>query len=164
MRRVGLILALSVIGTLGAAAPAMAQNELAGRIIDLACYNTLGSSSVTDATHMWCAIRCAGRGQRLALLNKNGRVYAITGPLAENNNAALKPLIGLPDVRLYGVVRQGFIEDQTPTVTSDGRRGTDSGVIEKYNRKGDFREGDRHNQSGYIFEVSKIVSPAPPAP
>ena len=167
MRRVGLILALFVIGTLGMAAPAMAQNELVGRIVDLACYDTRGEKAALDDAHVKCAIRCAERGQRLALLIKNGRLYAITGPLAENNNAALRPLIGLIDVRLYGVIRQGYIEDQTQP-TLDARRGTDSGVVSKYSRKGEYREGDKHNQSGYIFEVSKILSPvpviSPPAP
>ena len=161
MRRVGLILAVMVIGTLGAAAPAMAQNELVGVLVDLACSNTQGTDVATSDAHTKCAIHCAERGQRLALLNKNGRLYAITGPLAENNNAALRPLIGVLDVRLYGIIRQGFIEDQTATVTSDGRRGTDSGTIGRYSRKGDFREGDKHNQSMYIFEVSKILSPLP---
>ena len=166
MRRVGLILALIVIGILGAAAPAMAQNEMVGVLVDLACYNTKGSTVATSAAHTQCAIRCAERGQRLALLIKNGRLYAITGPLADKNNEALRPLIGLPDVRLYGVVRQGYIEDQTQP-TLDSRRGTTSGVVEKYSRKGEFREGDRHNQSGYIFEVTKIMLPlefATPAP
>ena len=165
MRRVGLILAVMVIGTLGAAAPAMAQNQLVGVLVDLACSNNLGITAATDPAHTKCAIRCAERGQRLALLNKNGRLYAITGPLAENNNAALRPLIGVPDVRLDGVISQGYIEDQTTTLTSDGRRGTVSGVVQKYPRKGNFREGDSHNQQMYIYSVTTILSPVPaPAP
>ena len=166
MRRVGLIFAMMVTGVLGAAVPAMAQNELVGRIVDSACYDARGSSVATSDAHTKCAIRCAERGQRLALLVKNGRLYAITGPLTGNNNAALMPLIGLPDVRLSGVVRQGYIEEQTE-LTLDSRRGTTSGTVAKYSRKGDFREGDKHNQSGYIFEVTKILLPlefATPAP
>jgi len=50
MRRVGLILTVMVIGTLGAAAPAMAQNQLVGVLVDLTCYNNLGSTAATDAT------------------------------------------------------------------------------------------------------------------
>jgi hypothetical protein len=38
-----------------------------------------------------CAIACAKKGQPLALLTSDGKVYTIAGDLAANNNAKLIP-------------------------------------------------------------------------
>ena len=79
------------------AAPALAGTEtVKGQVVDQSCYmmdksnngmdHKMKSGDVKD-----CAVACAKKGQPLALLTSDGKVYQITGDLAANNNEKLVP-------------------------------------------------------------------------
>jgi hypothetical protein len=143
MRRSVLILAVMAAVVLGV--PAMAAaDSLVGVLVDGACFAAQPLKSM-GAAHAACAIACAQRGHRLALVTLTG-VYRVTGVLTQANNAQLTPLInGL--VVLTGTVGVRVVQSAVPVVADvgDGRRptGSLSGVITKLElRYGDFREGD----------------------
>src|SRR4029079_3581938 len=65
-----------------------------GQVVDEGCsLREMGSKADKDkASEMeQCAIDCAKRGEPVALLTADGKVYRITGGLAANNNAKLVP-------------------------------------------------------------------------
>jgi hypothetical protein len=82
------------------AAPAFAATEtVKGRIVDQNCYmkdktNNAGVDHKMPADVAGCAVGCAKKGQPLALLTSDGKVYTITGDLAANNNAKLIAHVG----------------------------------------------------------------------
>src|SRR5919204_5365287 len=82
-----------------AAAPAFAKTEtITGKVVDMNCYlkdktNNAGMDHKMPADMKDCATACAKKGQPLALLTDDGKVYEIAGGLAENNNAKLIPHI-----------------------------------------------------------------------
>lgn len=96
MRKIFAALAVAVF-VVAAAAPAFAKTEtITGKIVDVNCYmkdkaNNTGVDHKMPADTKDCAIACAKKGQPLALLTSDGKVYAIAGALAENNNAKLAP-------------------------------------------------------------------------
>ena len=75
--------------------PVLAKTEtVKGQVIDQNCYtkdsvNNKGVDHKMPADVKDCAISCAKKGQPLALLTSDGKVYTIAGGLAENNNAKL---------------------------------------------------------------------------
>ena len=75
--------------------PVLAKTEtVKGQVIDQNCYtkdpvNNKGVDHKMPADMKDCAISCAKKGQPLALLTSDGKVYTIAGGLAENNNAKL---------------------------------------------------------------------------
>ena len=79
------------------AAPAFAKTEtITGKVVDMNCYmkdkaNNTGVDHKMPADTKDCAVACAKKGQPLALLTSDGKVYEIAGGLAENNNAKLVP-------------------------------------------------------------------------
>lgn len=79
--------------------PAFAATEtLKGQIVDQNCYtkdmvNNKGVDHKMPADTKDCAIACAKKGQPLALLTSDGKVYTIAGGLAADNNAKLIPHI-----------------------------------------------------------------------
>lgn len=79
--------------------PAFAKTEsVTGKIVDMNCYmkdktNNAGMDHKMPADTKDCALACAKKGQPLALLTTDGKVYEIAGGLAENNNAKLIPHI-----------------------------------------------------------------------
>jgi hypothetical protein len=79
--------------------PVLARTEtVKGQIIDQNCYmkdtvNNKGVDHKMPADTKDCAIGCAKKGQPMALLTADGKVYTIAGGLAENNNAKLVPHI-----------------------------------------------------------------------
>lgn len=79
--------------------PAFAKTEsVTGKIVDMNCYmkdktNNAGMDHKMPADTKDCALACAKKGQPLALLTSDGKVYEIAGGLAENNNAKLIPHI-----------------------------------------------------------------------
>jgi len=81
------------------AAPVFAKNEtVTGKVVDMNCYakdkaNNAGVDHKMPADTKDCATACAKKGQPLALLTSDGKVYEIAGGLAENNNAKLIPHI-----------------------------------------------------------------------
>jgi hypothetical protein len=68
---------------------------------------------------MKCAITCAQKGHRLAIVTAQGAVYVVTGDLAQDNNARLIPLIGKTIV-ITGTVRE---EDVVPGEDNSGPGG-----------------------------------------
>jgi hypothetical protein len=84
---------------LAASVPAFAKTEtVTGKVVDMNCYtkdkiNNAGMDHKMPADTKDCAAACAKKGQPLALLTKDGKVYEIAGGLAENNNAKLIPHI-----------------------------------------------------------------------
>lgn len=86
-----LFAALSVatfVATMGA--PAFAKEEtVKGELVDQACYMK-DHKNMGDA-HKDCAITCAKKGQPVALVTADGKVYQVTGDLAANSNAKLVP-------------------------------------------------------------------------
>jgi hypothetical protein len=94
------------LATIGAAAfltaivaPAFAATEtVTGQIIDQQCYmkdmaNNKGNDHKMPADTAGCAAACAKKGNPMALLTTDGKVYTITGDLAANMNAKLIPHI-----------------------------------------------------------------------
>jgi hypothetical protein len=77
--------------------PVLAKTEtVRGQIVDQNCYmkdtvNNKGVDHKMPADTKDCAIACAKKGQPLALLTSDGKVYSIAGDLAANNNAKLVP-------------------------------------------------------------------------
>ncbi len=81
------------------AAPAFAATQtVTGQIIDQQCYmkdmaNNKGNDHKMPADMAGCAAMCAKKGNPMALLTSDGKVYTITGDLAANMNAKLVPHI-----------------------------------------------------------------------
>ena len=90
--------AVAVAGffTLALCASALAKPlTVRGKVVDEGCsLREMGQKggSHEEASEMdQCAIDCAKRGEPVALLTAEGKVYRITGGLAANNNAKLVP-------------------------------------------------------------------------
>jgi hypothetical protein len=70
--------------------PAFAKTEtIKGELVDQNCY-TKDATKVGDA-HKECAVTCAKKGQPVALVTQDGKVYSVTGDLAAEKNAKLVP-------------------------------------------------------------------------
>jgi hypothetical protein len=120
--------------------------DLAGTLVDSACYLRAGKAAISG-DHAKCAITCAQRGGRLALVTATGDVYMVVGAYTQSNNAGLIQLVNRPIV-LTGVVGiRSPDSGAVPTLTSktDTRHATgpqDGVITVKTVRVGDFREGD----------------------
>ena len=82
-----------------------------GQVVDEGCslkeMGQKGGDHEKAAEMDQCAIDCAKRGEPVALLTADGKVYRITGGLAANNNAKLVPHMG-HTVEITGdVIREG---------------------------------------------------------
>jgi hypothetical protein len=79
--------------------PAFAATEtVKGKIVDQACYTkdmkaNAGKDHKMPQDVTDCATACAKKGQPLALLTEDGKLYQITGGLAADMNAKLIPHI-----------------------------------------------------------------------
>jgi len=72
------------------AAPALAETEtVKGELVDQTCY--MKDRKNVGASHRECAETCAKKGQPLAVVTGDGRIYEVTGPLSAGNNAKLVP-------------------------------------------------------------------------
>lgn len=72
------------------AAPAFAKEmTVKGELVDQTCYNK--DHKNVGATHKDCAVTCAKKGQQVALLTSDGKLYEVKGDLAADNNAKLVP-------------------------------------------------------------------------
>jgi hypothetical protein len=78
-------------------APAWAKTmTVKGQVVDEGC-SLKEMAEHKDGDHKMssamdeCALECAKRGEPLALLTSDGKVYRITGGLSANNNAKLIP-------------------------------------------------------------------------
>jgi hypothetical protein len=91
-------LALAVVGVV--ATPGFAATEtITGTVVDQNCYmkdkpNNVSVDHKMPADVKACAVACAKKGEPLALLTKDGKVYTIAGGLAANNNAKLVSHVG----------------------------------------------------------------------
>jgi hypothetical protein len=80
-------------------APAFAKTEtVKGQIVDESCYkmdksNTGNDHKMPHGDSKDCAVACAKKGQPLALVTTDGKVYEIAGGLAADKNAKLIPHI-----------------------------------------------------------------------
>jgi hypothetical protein len=152
MRHSVLIPAMMAAIVLGAAVPAAAQtltvstvSTLTGVLVENACYVAMGSRA-SAVEHAKCAITCAQKGARLALVTATGDVYMVIGAYTQSNNAKLIPMLNKAVV-MTGTVGARVLDSAVPilVVKSDSRRpaGSQDGVVAvKQVRKGDFREGD----------------------
>jgi hypothetical protein len=89
MRRisVGLSAAAFVVAL---AAPAFAKTEtVKGELVDQGCY--MKDKKNVGASHKECADTCAKKGQPVAVVTADGKVYQVTGGLAADNNTKLVP-------------------------------------------------------------------------
>jgi hypothetical protein len=137
--------------------------DITGLLLDSACYLSRGAKATAD--HAKCAIACAQKGGRLAVLTPGGAVYMVIGILTQDNNAQLIPFINRVVV-LTGIVatRVQDINLTTSAVTFDDRRltGSQDEVVSKITvRQGDFREGDIPGSELTIDAISAKL-PAPP--
>jgi hypothetical protein len=90
-----LLAAATVVVSLSAPASAKTMT-VKGQVVDEGCslkeMGQKGGDHHEKAEEMaQCAIDCAKRGEPVALLTADGKVYRITGGLAANNNAKLVP-------------------------------------------------------------------------
>ena len=89
----------AAVALLALSVPAFAATQtITGKVVDMTCYtkdkvNNAGMDHKMPADTKDCALACAKKGSPLALLTSDGKVYEITGGLAENNNAKLIPHI-----------------------------------------------------------------------
>ena len=89
MRRIsaGLTAAAFVV-SLGA--PAFAKTKtVKGELVEQACY--MKDKKNVCETHKECADTCAKKGQPVAIVTADGKVYQVTGGLAADKNAKLAP-------------------------------------------------------------------------
>ena len=128
-----------------------------GILVDSACYAALGKGA-TGSDHAKCAIACAQKGNRLALVTANGTVYMLIGAFAQANNAKLIPMLNQTVVLTGPVATRVPDNPLPPPVLNDGRRptGTQDAIVTTPVRKGDFREGDVPNASETTIEVTSI--------
>jgi len=162
MRRSVLITVVMAGIVLGAMPRMAAADSITGVLVDGACYASYGAKATT-ADHLKCAITCAQRGQRLAVVTSTGAVYMVIGAYAQGNNAKLIPLLNL-QVVFTGTLGVRVPDSGLPTLTSttDTRRpsGTQDSVVTKTVRRGDFQEGDLPNASELTIDLSgfKLVN------
>src|SRR5436190_14305277 len=72
------------------AAPAFAKTEtVKGELVDQACY--LKDKGNVGPSHKECADSCAKKGEPVAILTAEGKLYQVTGALAADHNAKLAP-------------------------------------------------------------------------
>ena len=91
---VALITAMTVVVAFSALASAKTMT-VKGQVVDEGCslkeMGQKGGDHEKAEEMAQCAIDCAKRGEPVALLTADGKVYRIAGGLAANNNAKLVP-------------------------------------------------------------------------
>jgi hypothetical protein len=137
--------------------------DVTGLLIDSACYLSKGARATAD--HTACAIACAQKGSRLALLTPAGGVYMVIGVLTQDNNAKLIPFINKAVV-LTGTIGTRLDTSLNDSKTAlDGRRLTTTltEVVENViYRRGDFREGDVPLGSEQTIDAISVRLPTAP--
>src|SRR5262245_10912593 len=94
MKKLFALLSAAAI-VVGFSLPALAATEtITGKLIDKSCYDH--DKTATGNDHKMggkdvagCAAICAKKGQPVALLTSDGKVYTVKGGLAADNNAKL---------------------------------------------------------------------------
>jgi len=83
--------AVAFVVALGAPAFA-ADSTVKGKLVDQACYLKDKANAAGDHGDMKdCAAMCAKKGQPVALVTEEGKIYTVTGDVAKDNNAKLVP-------------------------------------------------------------------------
>jgi hypothetical protein len=165
MRRSWLIPAVTAVLFVAGSAPARAgqakpPDYAVGVLVNHPCYLIFGAPTPNNQAELdKCSIPGAQRGDRLAVLNSTG-LFLVKGPLTQNDNAKLIPLINKP-IRLNGVVTTQDLTVVAPVVETetDTRRMPlrTSPVIPDFGRKGDFREGDPKTGTVRFIEATSGV-------
>jgi hypothetical protein len=145
----------------------LTATTLTGVVADASCFLTRGKTAMGAGSHEKCAVVCAQRGNRLALVTAKGDVYMIVGTLAQNNNAGLLQFVNktvvmtgqvsqvaiiVPDV----VTKGGKTDNRRPTGTEDG--------IAVLVKKGDARQGDNYAGTETVLDAATIVLTKPISP
>jgi hypothetical protein len=92
------VVALAVITAFGG--PTFAATEtVKGRIVDQSCYmkdmkNNTGVDHKMPADVVGCAVACAKKGNQMAIVTDDGKVYSLAGGLTAEMNAKLVPHVG----------------------------------------------------------------------
>jgi len=148
---------------LSAGVPAQAAADtIVGQLVDSACNMMMIKRELVLAPdHLKCAVACAQKGGRLAVLTDKGEVYVVTGALTQDDNAKLVRFINQNVVLTgtLGVIQPvSAILPTTKVATTKPRRpsGTEDGVVSKTIRQGDFRDGDVTTGSELSIEVLTI--------
>src|SRR5689334_3180180 len=98
MKRVLIYVAMALV-TVGASIAASAAatpqggggtKGITGEVIDQPCYDSGGKKG---EAHKACALSCAKRGNQMAILAADGKVYSISGDYAANKNEKLIPYV-----------------------------------------------------------------------
>ena len=131
-----------------------------GILVDSSCYTMKGKVAMGEGGHEKCALVCAQKGHRLAVVTEKGDVYMVIGLLAQDNNARLIPFIN-KTVVIAGQTREVIIQDVTDTapvpVKTDKRRptGNEEGVTPPM-KKGDSRQGDKYDAPEMVIDALSI--------
>jgi len=161
MRRstlIRVIMAAIILGAIarpmGAGAPP--DTVIAGLLVDSACYMSMGILKSLDPDHMKCAILCAQKSQRLAIVTPRGDVYMIVGDYAASANAKLISLLNIP-VIATGTVAVRPLALAPPPPTDDRRTINNQGLtFLKTFKKGDDKEGDIQDSSETTIDITSI--------
>ncbi len=91
MRAVWTILAA---GAIAMAVPALHAESatVTGELVTIMCVEGHGDGG-RGAAHVDCAVRCAKDGYQLGVIAADGTLYKLTGPLTDDKNAKLQPLL-----------------------------------------------------------------------
>ena len=96
------LVALPLAAQAGKAAAPGKDVTIAGQVIDVNCYTTMGASG---AGHKQCAATCAKAGVALAILSSDGTIYMpVSSKAADPQNSRLEPFAE-EQVRVTGVHR-----------------------------------------------------------
>lgn len=91
--RKGFVGLTAVVAMLALGAPASAETKtVTGKLLEEGC--GLSEAAGKGAMPADCQVECAKRGEPVALLTEDGKVYRVGGGLAENKNAKLIAHLG----------------------------------------------------------------------
>jgi predicted metal-binding protein len=95
--------------------PAFAKTEtVKGELVDQTCYTKDHAKNMGES-HKECAVTCAKKGQTVALVTADGKMYSVLGDLAADKNAKMVPHMSHV-VEITGDVAE---KDGTMTITAD---------------------------------------------
>jgi len=157
----------TLVGTIPDPLTAITGLTLTGVVADASCFMTRGKNGIGPGGHEKCAMLCAQRGNRLALVTSTGDVYMFVGTLAQNNNAGLQQFVN-QSVVVTGQVSQVAIlapTVATKTAKTDNRRpaGTEDGIAALV-KTGDSRQGDNYTGTETVIDSSSIALAKPISP
>jgi hypothetical protein len=147
-----------------AGSPIAAVDTVSGVLVDSSCSMSLGLTAATSAAHAACALACAQKGNRLAVVTANGDVYMVIGALSLAGNAKLLPMLN-KSIVVTGTIGTRVLDaiapvpPLVPTLTSkvDTRRPTSNPdtIVVAAPKSGDVREGEA--QSGTELTINVLT-------